>query len=180
MLNIETLFFCSTIVLKLGPKLSGQKQEVPQIKCHFPSGGSALTSPWISFNIVMNFSGLMALPRQVAPQRMESPREVRRVKEGMGTTLVPSGLCGVWWNAAMECYGESRNDHDAMADGKTTFGKRFAVMFDGLVIPFGAKARMHQLGSQGASWNLCPVCLTCGESMDLIFPNGSLGSSGNL
>ena len=85
------------------------------------------------------------------PHRAEANRIAegadRRVKDGTATAMVQSGLPDQWWDCAMECSCNLRNEHDKMADGKTADGKTSGVKLDGLLIPFGAKVSDKPISS---------------------------------
>ena len=80
--------------------------------------------------------------------------------------LLQSGLEEKWWADSMECCCYLRNVQDLLADGKTSYERRFGEPFKGPIIPFGAmvqyypmsarnQARLHQLGKNvppGISW----------------------------
>ena len=84
---------------------------------------------------------------------------MRRVKEGTSAVLLQSGLDEKWWVDSMECYCYLRNIQDLLSDGKSPYGRRFGVPFNGLHIPFGAVveyqpisakdlSRLHQFGTK--------------------------------
>ena len=88
---------------------------------------------------------------------MTAERAVRKVKEGTSAVLLLSGLDNEWWTDSMECDCHLRNIQDLLSDGKTPYGRRFGMPFDGPVIPFGAMveccpisakdtSRLHQFG----------------------------------
>ena len=66
-------------------------------------------------------------------------RAVRVVKEGTSCALVQSGLAEAWWPEAMSCFCFLKNVVDILADGQTSYKKRYGVDFSGPVIPFGAE-----------------------------------------
>ena len=64
-----------------------------------------------------------------------------------------------WWDCAMVSYGNGRDFHDMMADGRTVCGKQMGSTFDRQISPFGARVsckpiaykgeeRLHQLGKR--------------------------------
>ena len=78
-------------------------------------------------------------------------RAVRRVKEGTSAVLLQSGLDENWWADSMECYCYLRNIQDLLSDGKTRYEKRFGMLFNGPVTPFGATAEHHPFSAKDIS-----------------------------
>ena len=80
------------------------------------------------------------------PQRSETngiaERAVRRIKEATSSVLLQSGPDGKWWADSMECYCYLRDSQDLLSDGKTPYGRRFGVPFNGLVLPFRSNGRI--------------------------------------
>ena len=86
-------------------------------------------------------------------------RVVRRVNDGTQAVLLQSGLDERWWSDSLEWYCYLRNVQDLLADGKTSYERRFGESFKGPITPFGAmvechpispkdQARVHQLGKK--------------------------------
>ena len=89
------------------------------------------------------------------PHRSETDgiaeRAVRRVKEGTSAVLLQSGLGYEWWADSMECYCCLRNIQDLLSDGKTPYERRYGVLFNGPVIPFGAMVEYHPISAEDFS-----------------------------
>ena len=51
----------------------------------------------------------------------------------------------------MECYCYLRNLQNLLSDGKTLYGRRFGVPFNGPVIPFGAMVEYHHISVKDMS-----------------------------
>ena len=56
-----------------------------------------------------------------------------------------------WWADSMECYTYLRNGTDLLSDGKTPYERRFGVLFEGPVIPFGAPVEYHPISAKDIS-----------------------------
>ena len=78
-------------------------------------------------------------------------RAVRRVKEGTSAVLLQSRLDEKMWADSMECYCYLRNLQDLLSDGKTPYGRRFGVPFNGPVVPFGALVECHPISAEDLS-----------------------------
>ena len=91
------------------------------------------------------------------PHRSETngiaEREVRRVKEGKGTSdvLLQSGLNESWCSDSMECYTYLRNVTDLLSDGKTPYERRFGQPCKGPIIPFGSLVEYHPITAKDQS-----------------------------
>ena len=79
------------------------------------------------------------------------------MKEGTYAVLLQSVLDEKWRADSMECCCYLRNIQDLLSDGKTPYERRFGMLVNGQVIPFGAmveyhsviekeKSRLHQSG----------------------------------
>ena len=75
------------------------------------------------------------------PHRSElsgiAERAVRRI-EGTCAVLLHSGMDEKWWADSTECCYHLRNIQDKLSYGKTHYGRRFGMPFNGPIIPFGA------------------------------------------
>ena len=89
------------------------------------------------------------------PHRSETngitERAVRRVKEGTSAVLLQSGLGNEWWADSLECYCFLRNIWDLLSFGKTPYERRFGMLFNGPVTPFGAMVEYHPVSSKDQS-----------------------------
>ena len=105
--------------------------------------------------------------RTSTPHRSETngiaERAVGRVREGTSVVLPQSGLDEKWSAVSMGCSCYLRNVQDRLADGKTSYERRFGEPFKGPIIPFAAmveylpistrdQSRLHQLGK-----NISPI-----------------------
>ena len=77
--------------------------------------------------------GLSWNHRTSTPHRSETngiaERAVRRVKEGTSAVLSQPGWDEKWWAGAVECHCYLRNVQDLLADGKTSYERRFGEPF---------------------------------------------------
>ena len=89
------------------------------------------------------------------PHRLETngiaERAVRRMKEWTSAVLLQSGLDKEWWADSMECYCYLRNIQDLSSDRKTPHERRFGMLFNGPVIPFGAMVEYHPISAMDIS-----------------------------
>ena len=58
-------------------------------------------------------------------------------RKGTSAEMLQSGLDENWWADSLECYTNLRNIQDLLSDGKTPCERRFGMLFNGPVIPFG-------------------------------------------
>ena len=73
------------------------------------------------------------------------------MKEETSAVLLQSGLDKEWWADSMECYCNMRNIQDLLSDGKTPYERRFGMLFNGPVIPFGAMVECHPISAKDIS-----------------------------
>ena len=100
---------------------------------------SILTIPWNLESIVEELTWNRCTSTPHRSEMNEIPqRAVRRMKEGTSAVLLQSGLDEKWWADSMECYCCLRNIQDLLSDGKTPYERRFGMLFEGPIIPFGA------------------------------------------
>ena len=89
------------------------------------------------------------------PHRSETngiaERAVRRAKEGTSAVLLQSGLGNEWWADSMNFYCYLRNMQDLSSDGETPYERRFGMLFNGPVIPFGAVVEYHLISAKELS-----------------------------
>ena len=89
------------------------------------------------------------------PHRSETngiaERTIRRVKEETSAVLFQSGMDNERWADSMECYCYLRNIRDKLSDGKSPYERRFGMLFNGPVIPFGAMVEYHPISAKDIS-----------------------------
>ena len=102
-------------------------------------------------------------------------RALRRVKEGTSAVLLQSGLDERWPADSMECYCSLRNVQDLLADGKTSYERRFGELFKGSMIPFGAMVKYYPISTrdqtspiwtESSTWNFHRMCVNCGRNLE--------------
>ena len=66
-------------------------------------------------------------------------REVRNMLEGAGANLVQSGMPLQYWPLAIQHFVMAANTSDQLDSSLSSWELRFGEMFEGMLIPFGAK-----------------------------------------